>query len=379
MDNLDNNQAGGARDVTPIEAGSSAGAASRVPSAEPVTVLAGALSEPAIRVQARQYKTKGLALVVVKPNSKAATSKAWQNGDAKPEQFNAADNIAFRPGSASGHIVDLDFDVEQARALSGAPCFFGHAPSFRRTSLPPDRPGHRLVICTDAPNKVLQFAFRKRGEIEASKELGLGKTTVLEIRAGGCYTVIPPSSYEGDQLVFGPGDGALPEISWTELRRRSGRLAFASVAAACYPTEGTRDNFCLHLAGALISAGIEAEEAEEIIAAIVEVAGDDPKDRQGKAVRAADLKAKGEPVLSLRQFLELVGLQSCEKLFREWLQLEDAPRYAPDGAAAKALIDVANPNIAERTQQIEDGLVEAGLEVFRLGDQLVYPSRTRSG
>jgi len=336
------------------------------------TVLSGTLSEPAIRAQARRYKANGFALVVVRPNSKHAASKAWQNADAKPEQFGAADNIGFRPGVASSHVVDLDFDIEQARALSGAPCFFGNAPSFRRTSLPVDRPGHRLVICRNAPNRVVKFDFRKKGEVEASKLLGLSKTTVLEIRAGGCYTVIPPSSYDGDQLVFGPGAGSLPEITWEDLRARSGRLAFASVAAACYPAEGTRDDFCLHLAGALISAGIEADEAEEIIAALVEFAGDDPKDRQGKALRAAERKAAGESIVSLRQFLKFTGLQSCEKLFREWLQMGEAPRNAP---AIAGSILVTNPNIAERTQQIEDGLIESGLEVFRLGDQLVYPSK----
>lgn len=338
----------------------------------PLSVLTGTLCEPAIQLQARKYKAKSFALVVVKPNSKIAASKAWQNTDAKPEHFAAADNIAFRPGVASGHIVDLDFDIEQARALSGAACFFGHAPSFRRTSLSADRPGHRLVICRDAPDKVLQFAFRKKNETAACETLGLTKSTVLEIRAGGCYTVMPPSSYDGDQLVFGPGSGKLPEISWAELRKRAGRLAFASVAAACYPAEGTRDEFCLHLAGALISAGIEAEEAEEIVAAVVEDAGDDPKDRQGKAIRAAERQAKGESVVSLRQFLDFVGLQSCEKLFREWLQMGEAPRNAPASAGS---ILVSNPNIAERTQQIEDGLIESGLEVFRLGDQLVYPSK----
>lgn len=366
MDNLDHKQPASTRDVA-IDA-----AAAPTDVKQPTPVLSGALSEPAIRVHARRYKANGFALVVVQPNSKKASSKAWQNTDAKPDQFAAADNIAFRPGAASGYIVDLDFDIEQARALSGAACFFCNAPSFRRTSLAADRPGHRLVICRDAPDKVLQFAFRKKNETAACEAIDLAKMTVLEIRAGGCYTVMPPSSYDGDQLVFGPGEGKLPEISWVELRKRSGRLAFASIAAACYPPEGSRDEFCLHLAGALISAGIETEEAEEIVAAIVAFAGDDPKDRQGKAVRAAERQAKGESVISLRQFLEFVGLQSCEKLFREWLQMGEAPRNAP---ASTGSILVNNPNIAERTQQIEDGLIESGLEVFRLGDQLVYPSK----
>lgn len=339
---------------------------------ETASVLMSYDNEPAIRRQARNYKSKGFALVVVRPNSKVATSKAWQNTDAKAEQFDAAHNIAFRPGAASGNVVDLDFDIVQARALSGAACFFGAAPSFRRTSLPPDQPGHRLVICRGAHEKATKFDFRKKAEVECAKAIGLAKTTVLEIRAGGCYTVIPPSSYDGDQLVFGPGHGKLPEVSWDDLRKRAGRLAFASVAAACYPTEGTRDEFCFNLAGALISSGIEPDEAENIIAAIVEFAGDDLNDRQGKALRAAEQKAVGEPVHSLRQFLEFAGLGACEKLFRGWLQLGDTPRAQ---LVAAGSIDVANPNIAERTQQIEDGLIGAGLEVFRLGDHLVYPSR----
>ena len=105
-----NQSAPDSRDVTtePLVNGSGA---------SPSAVLTGSLSEPAIRVQARKYQANGFALVIVRPNAKHTASKAWQNSNAKPEQFRAAGNIAFRPGAASGHIVDLDFDIEQARAL----------------------------------------------------------------------------------------------------------------------------------------------------------------------------------------------------------------------------------------------------------------------
>ena len=72
-------------------------------------------------------------------------------------------------------------------------------------------------------------------------------------------------------------------------------------------------------------------------------------------------------------------MQACEKRVRGWLQMATCPHGSltpgMEQDADRASINVANPNIAERTQQIEDGLVEAGLEVFRLGDQLVYPSK----
>ena len=154
-----------------------------------------------MRAEAQKLNDQGRRLVVLRPDSKLPKSKAWQNSDPKPHEFGLNDNIGVQPGAKSGHLVDLDFDCRPARVLSGLGCFFRDAPSFRRQSLSENAPGHRLVICRDAPDTVEKFGFTRKGEKEVTAVLGLPKSVLLEIRAGKCYTAVPPSIFDGDPLV----------------------------------------------------------------------------------------------------------------------------------------------------------------------------------
>src|SRR5205807_846906 len=100
-----------------------------------------------------RLEATGMQLVRLKPGSKIPVSqKGWQNASPKAAEFLPGENVGVQLGSKSGHIVDIDLDIPEARALAGLECFFGHLPAFRRTSLPPDEPGHRLVVCRDAPD-----------------------------------------------------------------------------------------------------------------------------------------------------------------------------------------------------------------------------------
>lgn len=379
MDDLDNNQPGGARDVTRVEGETSAKKMSTEALAEASGDLTNVPVEPHVRRMARGYVERGFRLVRLKPGSKVPYGQAWQNAQPQPHVFEPGDNIGVQLGVKSGHLVDIDFDIPEARKLAGLTCFFGHLPSFGRLSLPLDAPGHRLVVCRDAPDEIKKFEFRGAKEKSAIAALQLPKTVVLELRAGQGFTVFPPSSLGDDRLCYGSAVTELSEMTWIDLRARAGLLAFSAFAAACYPQEGSRDEFCFRLAGVLAHAGVDVETAEQIIAAIVELKGDNPEERQGKAKVAAERKVAGEPVLGLPAFLEFVAMEVCAKRLRGWLQMSEPISSFSSGrvgtTANPTAINVANPNTAERTQQIEDGLIETGLEVFRLGDQLVYPSK----
>lgn len=326
-----------------------------------------------IRAAARAYIEAGYRLVRIKPFQKVPYSQAWQNAEPKPEHFASNDNIGVLLGAKSNGLVDLDFDIPQARALSGLTCFFGHLPSFRRSSLPVDMPGHRLLICKDAPDERQAFAFSTTAEQTAIAALKLPKSVILELRAGRGYTVFPPSQI-GDDLIVSDDLSRVPEMDWNDVRSRAGLLAFAAFAAACYPAEGNRDNFCFQLAGALIHAGVVPETAEQIIEAIAELNGDDVNGRRGKAITAAERRANGDPVAGLPAFLEFIGMQECEKRLRKWLNLPKSAVSTPGTgpAPADSAIYVGNPNIAERTEHIEAALMQKGLEVFRRGEELVH-------
>ena len=331
-----------------------------------------------IRQAVQQLIDDGRQLVRLLPNSKQAGAKAWQNARPEALHFEPSDNVGVQLGSKSGHLIDLDFDIPEARQLSGLACFFSHLPAFRRVSLPVEAPGHRLVICRDAPNEVVPFGFRSRLERDAIEAAGISKAMILEIRAGRGYTAFPPSVIDGDQLVYNQGSTAIPEMSWADLRQRAGVLAFAAFAAACYPQEGSRDNYCFHLAGTLVQAGIEPEIAEEIIEAIAAMRSDDVAERQGKAIAAAARLAAGETVVGLPAFLDFIEMRACEKRLREWLQLSgeaETPSRRGSERIPEGAIDIGNPNLVERTRQIEDQLIRNGPPIFRRGDQLVYVMR----
>lgn len=209
-----------------------------------------------VEAAAGQYDSIGWRLIRLKENEKVPLSeKGWQNAEPAPESFEPHMNIGVQLGGKSGGLVDIDLDCPQARELAGLPCFFGNLPSFGRSSLPGHALGHRVVYCPDAPNEVVRFGFSTPAEREAAKALGFQKTVVLEVRAGKCYTVFPPSVIDGDRLVWQrPFDGEVPTMAWEEIERRARLLAFCAFAAAIYPPEGSRNDFCLMLAGVLAHA-----------------------------------------------------------------------------------------------------------------------------
>ncbi|AGH50187.1 hypothetical protein G432_12330 [Sphingomonas sp. MM-1] len=322
---------------------------------------------------AMNYIGTGMRLVVLRPDSKKPVSeKGWQNAEPKGRDFEDGKNIGVQLGAKSGHLVDIDFDCAEARALSGLGCFFADLPAFRRASLSADAPGHRIVVCADAPDAVMQFAFTKNPEQEAIADLGLTKSVILELRAGKGYTVFPPSVIEGDRLVWNPRVSAdVPTMAWEELRLKAGILAFAAFAAACYPPEGGRDNFCLSLAGALIHAGVAAETAEDIIAAIVALKGDNPRDRRGKAIATAEKRDAGEPVTGLPAFLENIGMRACEKRLRDWLGMAAAEAGEPLPPDA---ILIGRPDTHAVLAEIEEMLIAKSGRVYRRGSDLVRVS-----
>src|SRR5688572_97730 len=186
----------------------------------------GVATDTPIRPAARAYVARGLRLVRLRPGTKQPYSKAWQNAEPKPDEFGPQDNIGVQLGAKSRHLVDIDFDIPEARTLSGLPCFFGHLPSFRRESLRVEAPGHRLVVCHDAPEAVEKFDFRGAKENAAIKPLRLTKAVALELRAGRGFTVFPPSRLGDDGLVYEARCDP-PEMSWCDLRSQAGLLAFA--------------------------------------------------------------------------------------------------------------------------------------------------------
>jgi hypothetical protein len=326
-----------------------------------------------IQFAAQQLIDRGMRLVRLESRGKRPVSKAWQNTEPSADEFRASDNVGVQLGSKSGHLVDVDLDIPEARALSGLDCFFGHLPYFHRQSLPASAPGHRLVICPDAPERCVAFGFSTQAELNAIVSLKLPKTVILELRAGRGCTVFPPSVLGGDSLVWGPGHRNLPTMKWSVLHRLGAILAVSALAAACYPEEGSRDKFCMLLAGALIELGVEPQMSERIICGIA-TTKEDTEPRGGKAFATLAKREEGLPVTKLRDFLVFVGLEACERRIRHWFGLNGSLPTRLTNPPDEG-IDVGNTNLVQRTNLIEEMFIRNSVQLFRRGSEIVRVQR----
>lgn len=280
-----------------------------------------------LREAVQRYRDRGWQVTRLRPGGKMAYEKDWPNLVREADDFQPGENVGVRFGPQSGGLVDVDLDYDTARRLVGHPAFgLDHLVEFGRSSLPAGRRGHRLVVVPDAPNGSRVFGLRSKRAGELLKPRGIG-LTVVELRgSNGSQTAFPPSVIraEGkpdDPLVWSDPDAMIPEMSWTELNHRVGRLAFCAFASALYPDATVDcDPFCLAVFGALIASGVDLDTADRMVAEVARVAGDD-------TVRDTAFNHGGE---GLDEFLDLTGLQDLGHTVRSWLGLQTVE---PDASA----------------------------------------------
>lgn len=280
---------------------------------------------------ANRYRERGWHVIPV-PRGSKDPGKGWQNRTAdNPHGFVADGNISLLPGTRSGGVVDIDLDIPEARFIADLPQFLGGVIGWRRQSYA--EPGHRLVVCRDAPNQAIKYDFRG-AETEA---LNGAKACVLEMRGGKCHTVIPPSVLKRDTDLepLHWVDGTLPELDWDHLQHLLGIIAVLAVLTRHYPdSQGGRDDYAMHLAGALVDMGL-SEQADEIVEAIARFKGDDePGKRAATARNTVKRAADGVQINGLNGMIEHAGITALRDRLYKWLDRPTGPRQPdlPDDA-----------------------------------------------
>ncbi|MCR6643374.1 MAG: bifunctional DNA primase/polymerase [Terricaulis sp.] len=326
---------------------------------------------------AQEYIARGWRPIRVEAYGKKPAGKGWKDSEPKPEDFHPGDNIGIDFGR-SADLVDVDLDWPTAREIAIHPLLFGAAPAFGREG---QTPGHRLVRCSDAPNKkLLQFAFSKAHERPALDALGVKKSMILELRGCG-QSVVPPSTLhspdgEKQRILWqgGATPAQIPEFLWEELNRRAGLTALLATVLQAYPPTGERDNTCLHLAGTLVHLGVQPDDADELVYAVASAAGDEEaQNRRGKARVAASRIASGDPVTGLPRLLSALGIDTLEATLRGWLGA--SPKLDKETFATADGIDVSNPAVHILVEQFAMLLAEKSQRIYRRGSQLMRPSR----
>jgi hypothetical protein len=315
------------------------------------------------------YIARGWAPIRVKPLHKNPLSKAWQNTTPQPHEFQACDNVGVKLGSASGGLIDLDLDSPQSRALAREEGLFAGLPAFGREG---QSPGHLLAMCKDAPEKASQCYLLPPGH-----GLQLAKNMILEVRASN-QTVFPPSKYQNEDgtvqsIVWASGQApaTIPELSWKDLEQRADILALLSVVAAAYPDKGNRDNLCMVLGGVLARLEIPVDIADNLIVAVARHAGDDEANKRGgKASAAATKIAAGDQVTGLPTLLEMLGLSTCEKTIRKWLNLKSEQLVAAPGS-----ITMQPGQLNAVVDQAEASLLASKFPIYQRGQELMRVTR----
>jgi putative DNA primase/helicase len=276
------------------------------------TLAAGTVAEVARLALAAGYQP-----VLVHERSKRPVGRDWQS-----TRYTIAEDIEaiFTPPYNIGlnlgvsNLVDADLDSVWARQL---------APAF----LPPS-----AMIWGRASERAGHWCYRPVGLVTYKKYLGVGRSVLLERRAGdGLQSVVPPSVHQDTgEAIEWERPGPAGEVDAADLIRAFDRLAAASLIASVYPGEGSRHDFCLAMAGYLAKNGGDAVLASELLEPVVRLRDErtEINDRLDAIRSTFDLAENPDAqVVGYRKLEDILGAETAKAVaakLREWLGL--APR-----------------------------------------------------
>lgn len=257
---------------------------------------------------------RGFAPIPVPAKQKAPNLPEWQHLKANeadiPRWFEGEGNIGLLLGEPSGGLVDVDLDCPEAMRLAAA-------------FLPPTAMRHGRA---SKPNS--HWFYRLEDAADPVKFTAHDGACLLELRSTGQQTIVPPSIHPSGEKLIWESDSD-PAVADAEgLAVNAARLASAILLLPRYPEPGTRNDFCLTLAGLLVRGGMGPEYAAHFIRELARAAGDEEWRQRGKAAESTfDKMAEDEPVragTALAKMLGLDGKKVVSKL-RQWLHLAGSP------------------------------------------------------
>jgi hypothetical protein len=242
-------------------------------------------------------------------------------------------NIGWLLGAASSGLIDADLDCPEAVAM--APHFLPEtAMRFGRKST--DYKSHwvyRMTGNDELRTKQFHDINRNAGKEGREKQ----KQMIVEVRGNGTQTVVPPSVHpSGEEIRFFSDDDPA-EIDYDELVAATGRLAAAVILKRSWPSEGSRNDCALALAGAMLSNGCSVEFTEHFIGTVAEHAGDEEADSRVATVATTQKKLEdGELVTGYQRLVELIGVATVKHMMK-YLGLRLSSGSPHKGCSAKDL------------------------------------------
>jgi putative DNA primase/helicase len=256
---------------------------------------------------AYRYKDRGFSPIPVPLGTKSPKITGWQNLIIERDQLSRffterLSNIGILLGDASGGLVDIDLDCEEALRLAD---FFLPKTGmvFGRMTKPASHGIYRT------PNPGSRHAFNDPD----------GKSLV-EVRANGCMTIFPGSIHpRGEEIRFDCDDEPA-QVEFDQLVSDASHLAAASMLLPHWH-QGQRHRLALSLSGTLLGGGIDPAVVHRLIYAIVAVSRDEEdKDRFACFDDTLNKLERREPVSGRTDLTAIVGEEVCRRLC-EWFGL----------------------------------------------------------
>jgi putative DNA primase/helicase len=296
------------------------------------------------------YKENFFTVIPIKSRTKAPEISAWQNrrpANFNPAEFDDETNVGVVLGDASGGLIDIDLDCEEALTL--APLFLPPTSlRFGRKSKPES---HHFYRCQNHGRTVRLSSSDGR--------------TLLECRGNGGQTVVPPSIHPtGEQIEFGErGSPAIADFE--ELLLRCKLMAIA-IEIVPHWNSGSRHELSLAIAGALIRADVSLAGVFNVIKGICRLTGDEEEEDRLRSVESTAAKIlRGEPTTGWPKLSKFLGSQLCDhlaKLFKSTVSVTEASAATIAAPFTRdSLNDAGN---AERTKHL-------------FGSDLIYVTQLR--
>ena len=236
------------------------------------------------------------AYLALHPQSKIPVDSDWPNlGKAKEEVLPNGGNIGLLLGAKSG-IIDVDLDCREAKGLADLILPTPFAEFDRGTS----DSGHYL--------------FRANSFGPTKRFTGAGsKTTIVELRADGVQTMIPPSVHpDGSHLAFQAFNEHADPVEYSDLLKHVSLLAAVSEITQNW-THGQRHNLALGFAGLCIKADLDPNLIMQIIQRICSLTNDVDEQDRLNAVRFSVNKA-ADDLAGFSLLTDLLGYGAAKRI-----------------------------------------------------------------
>lgn len=266
------------------------------------------------------------------------TRLAWEQSEAGADeaerQFTewaeteGAGNVGILLGEPSGGLIDVDLDHP---ATARVKRFF--LPPTRMKSGRPGRPASH-------------FWYRaKEGTLPSTRRYKMpGGAVSVEVRTSGSQTVIPPSihpsgeDYRWEGEPWG-GEAGPALVDGRVLVVQVALLALGSVLIERWPSEGSRHDTYLALAGGLLRYGqgvhpYWSRNVGVLIRALAEATHDDADERESEVIETTVKRLqRGDKVAGFGVLAEHLGKETVDQVRRLVAEVESAAGFVSEHAA----------------------------------------------